>query len=82
MMLEFIDQLAAAGVDNGFYYGFDTQFVGALSRTATNGDSVTLLGGTFFDWMAEELPGKTRVEHLGFKTRDPDKVNTYIFANE
>ncbi|MEO0627475.1 MAG: hypothetical protein AAFY91_10855, partial [Bacteroidota bacterium] len=82
MMLEFLDELIAAGVDNGFYYGFDTQFIGALSQTDTNGSSVTLLVGTFFSWLAEEAVGKVRVDHNLSATRTADTANSYIFAGE
>lgn len=82
MMLEFLDELITAGVNNGFYYGFDTQYVGALTRTDVNGAPVTLLGGTFFSWLTEELVGQVRVGHDLDATRQADTANIYTFAND
>ena len=82
MMLEFLDELITAGVDNGFYFGFDTQYVGALTRTDVNGAPVILLGGTFFSWLTEELVGKGRVGHDLDATRQANTANIYTFAND
>lgn len=82
MILEFVDELVAAGVDNGFYYGFDTQFVGALTRTDVDGTPVTLLGGTVFAWLVDELVGKERIGHSLEATRQQNSVNIYAYSGE
>lgn len=79
-MLQFLSEAIWAGVDEAFYYGFDLNQAGALSRNDVDGRPVLLIGGTTFAVLSDAITGMKTSGDFFYNSRvDSSIANTFVF---